>query len=415
MASKTASDDRALRRWRNAIIMAFGIGGISIATWGPRLPAIRADLAVGTATIGAIVGASTIGAVGGLLVSTPLLSRFGARRALLIAVLVIAAAVATIGAAVGIGSVVLVALGLLVLGFSIGTLDVLANVEGAAVERQAGRTLMPLMHAAWSAGAALGSGIGAACAALGISPSTQMLGLSVFVVIGGFTLTRAIPAELPADETAAAVRSRRERVMRWLRGWTDLRLLTIGVVLFGCEFGEGSANNWLSLATKQNHGQSGAVAALFFTVFAISEASTRTFAGPIVDRIGRVRMIRYTTGLGIAGVVLFILGGTVWLILPGVVLWAIGVSMGFPLGLSAAAQGGGEDAAAQVSVAASVGYVSGLVAPPTIGLLAQSLGLLGALWLIGILFLACIAAAGALAPVDSSGVTLATARIGVEG
>jgi hypothetical protein len=74
--------------------------------------------------------------------------------------------------------------------------------------------------------------------------------------------------------------------------------------------------------------------------------------------------------------------------------------MGFPLGMSAAAEGG-DDPAAQVSAAASLAYVSGLVGPPLIGFLAESLGLLGALWLVAVLFTAAFAAAGALAPVST--------------
>jgi MFS family permease len=77
-------------------------------------------------------------------------------------------------------------------------------------------------------------------------------------------------------------------------------------------------------------------------------------------------------------------------------LWGIGVSMGFPLGMSAAAEGG--DPASQVSVAASVGYLANLVGPPLIGFLAESVGLLWALSSLAICFLAAFAAAGSLKP-----------------
>ena len=70
--------------------------------------------------------------------------------------------------------------------------------------------------------------------------------------------------------------------------------------------------------------------------------------------------------------------------------------MGFPLGMSAAAEG--EDAATQVSVAASIGYQASLIGPPVIGFLAESAGLLSSLWLLAILFVAALAAAGSLRP-----------------
>jgi MFS family permease len=399
--ARTAADEKTLMHWRNAIIAAFAIGGTIVSTWGPRLPAIRADLSVGTATIGLLVAGGTVGSIGGLLAAPAVLKALGGRRAMLVVILSAAASLALIGTATVLRSIPLVAVGFASIGFTLAILDVLINVEGTAVERQVGRTLMPRLHAAWSGGAALGSGIGAACAALSVSPGAQMLGLAVVIALCGVVLSRSIPAEAPPIDAVLSPTSRSQRIRQWLRGWTDVRVLLIGLVLLGVEFGEGSANTWLTLAAKDNHGESGAVAALFFSVFAISEAVTRLFGGPLVDRLGRVLTIRVTTGLGIAGVALFVLGHSPVLLLAGVICWAVGVSMGFPLGMSAAAEGG-DDAAARVSVAASVGYFSTLVGPPVIGFLAQSLNLLSALWLVAILFVAASFAAGSLRPLPAA-------------
>jgi len=136
---------------------------------------------------------------------------------------------------------------------------------------------------------------------------------------------------------------------------------------------------------------------LFLTAFAAGEALARIFGGPIVDRIGRVRTIRATTTLGVIGLVLFIEAGNPWIVLVGVLLWAVGVSMGFPLGMSAAAESG-PDPAARVSVVASIGYFANLAGPPVIGVLAQSVGLLHALWLIAGMFVAAFAAARSFRP-----------------
>ena len=54
--------------------------------------------------------------------------------------------------------------------------------------------------------------------------------------------------------------------------------------------------------------------------------------------------------------------------------------------------------AARVSVVASIGYFANLAGPPAIGALAESAGLLDALWLIVALFLAAFAAAGSFRP-----------------
>jgi MFS family permease len=71
--------------------------------------------------------------------------------------------------------------------------------------------------------------------------------------------------------------------------------------------------------------------------------------------------------------------------------------MGFPLGMSAAAESG-PDPAARISVVASIGYFANLAGPPVIGVLAQSVGLLNSLWLIVALFVAAFAVASSLRP-----------------
>jgi MFS family permease len=378
------------------ITAAFGIGGVTVSAWGPRLPAIKAGLNIGTATIGLLLAGVTLGAMLGLAASTPLRHWLGGRRAVAGAILLIAASMTVMGLALIVGSVPLLAGAFVVTGTGIGLLDVLINVEGAAVERAAGRTLMPGMHAAWSIGAAAGSGIGAACAALGVSPAAQFIGEAVVIAATTFGVAPGIPDAPESADQALADQARVDRgarIREWLRGWLNWRLLLIGVVMLGVELGEGSANSWLTLAVRNNHGQSAAIAALFFTVFATSEGLTRIFAGPVVDRLGRVRTIRLTTALGVIGIVAFILGGTAWIVLLGVVLWAVGVSMGFPLGMSAAAESG-PDPAARISVVASIGYFANLAGPPAIGALAQSAGLLNSLWLIAALFVAAFAVAG---------------------
>jgi len=134
----------------------------------------------------------------------------------------------------------------------------------------------------------------------------------------------------------------------------------------------------------------------YFTVFAVAETTCRALGGPVVDRLGSVATVRITTAAGVAGMVLFILGGPPLLVLLGVVLWAIGVSMGFPLGTSAAARSG-PGSAARVSVVTSLGYLANLAGPPVVGFLSQAVGLLGALWLLAAFFVVAFLVAGALA------------------
>ncbi|HEU0256568.1 MAG TPA: MFS transporter [Microbacteriaceae bacterium] len=381
------------RRWQAAIIVAFGLGGVTVTSWGPRMPAVQKELAASTATIGALLACVTVGSICGLLLSTPFLHRFGNRRTVGGAILTAALGMAGIGAGTMAGSDPVVACAFAVTGLGIGLMDVLINVEASEIERRLGRIRMPLMHGAWSVGAAAGAGIGAACSALRISAAHQFLGEAVLLALVSVPLVRAIPLR---REEAGKREPRLARLARWARGWLDWRLLLIGAVMLGVEFGEGSANSWLSLAAHGGHGFDATTAAALLIVFAISEAGARIFGGPVVDRIGRPATIRLTAGIGIVGVALFILGGSPVLIIAGVALWAAGVSMGFPLGMSAAAEGA--DAVSRVSVVASIGYFASLAGPPVVGVIAEQTGLITALWLVAVLFAAAFLASGSLRP-----------------
>ncbi|WP_244209423.1 MFS transporter [Rathayibacter festucae] len=393
----TADTSRhSLTAWRNAVMVVFALGGVTVSTWGPRLPSIRDSLGIGDAVIGVALAGVTVGSITGLSVSALLLARFGPVRAILGALLVVAAGIAVVGLGAGVAqSLPATIAGFIAVGAGVGALDVMINVQGAAVEAAIRKTLMPLLHAAWSAGAILGSVIGAAASALGVRFEWQFCAEAVLIAAAGLLSVRYLPRDtaVSAEDIEAHAPGWRQR----LRTLADWRLLLIGVVMLGAELGEGTANSWLSLSARDGHGRTETVAALFFTLFAVGETIARVVGGPVVDRIGRVRTIRITTAVGVLGLVLFILGGPTWLILIGTVLWAVGVSMGFPLGMSAAADSG-SNPALRVSVVASVGYLANLAGPPIIGGLSETFGLLNAFWLVVALLAAAFLAAGAYAP-----------------
>lgn len=388
-------DARTLNAWRAAITVMFGLGGVTVAAWGPRLAAIRSDLRLGDGGIGLVLAGITVGSIGGLTASSVLMTRFGARTALRAVFGSAAVGLALLGLGAGVAhSVPVAAVAFVAIGFSIGAADVMINVEGSAIERAVGRTLLPLMHAAWSAGVIAGAGVGAACSRLHVAFQWQFVGEAALITVTATVAARSIPVRAMEgkDETTPP---RSERLRRWLASWTDGRLLLIGLVMLGVELGEGSANSWLTLAVHDGHAQSDAGAGLFFAAFATGETVARVLGGPLVDRLGRVLTVRLTTALGVVGLALFITTDSSALVLLGTVLWAVGVSMGFPLGMSAAADSGANPTA-RVSVVASIGYLASLGGPPVIGLLSQSFGLLQALWLVAILMVVGFAAAGAL-------------------
>ncbi|NEN05523.1 MFS transporter [Diaminobutyricibacter tongyongensis] len=395
----TTRSRRELSAWRNAVFVIFILSGLSLATWVARVPGVRDGLGLDTAQVGLLILGMSVGAILGLVASAPLLAKVGPHRGMVISLGVVAAGMVLIGSGVSfIHFVPVVGFGLALLGFGNGMVDVMMNVEGAAVEREIGKTLMPLMHACFSLGTVVGAGIGAAAAALHVDVSWHLMGIAVLVIGVAIVAVRFIPNEVELGDPEAGVPEKRpwgERLRENLSVWADWRLILIGVVMLGMAFAEGSANDWLALGVVDGHHQSNATGALVFGFFVAAMTVGRILGGPLVDRIGRTNSIRLTAGLGVLGLLLFILGGPLWLVVVGTVLWGFGVSLGFPLGMSAAADGT-DKPAARVSAVAMIGYCAFLVGPPLIGFLGQAFGILNALYVLLVLMVASALAAPAV-------------------
>jgi MFS family permease len=118
------------------------------------------------------------------------------------------------------------------------------------------------------------------------------------------------------------------------------------------------------------------------------------------SRYGRVRVIRGQTVLAIAGVLVFVFSPATPLAFAGVLLWGIGASLGFPAGMSAAADDPAA-AAGRVSVVASIGYCAFLGGPPLIGYLGQNVTVLRALIAVAVVLALATLVTGALRPLSA--------------
>jgi MFS family permease len=390
--------DKQTLRWRNAVVLIFFLSGLNLATWASRLPAVRSSLNVDVGVIGLLATLSTVGAVVGLSSAPPILARLGPRRGILFTLWLTALGMLIIGVGVGaLHDLPLVAIGLTTIGFGGGAVDVMMNVEGAAAQRALGKTVLPFMHASWSAGGVLGSAAGALAAGLGIEPQWQFFGEAVVVAVGVVIATRFLAPTIPENLMARDPVSFGRRVRTWINGWGDRTLLLIGLIVLGTGLAEGSASNWMTLAVKEDHHQSASVAALFYSAFAACMMVSRIVGGKLTDRIGQVAAVRLTTAIGVAGVVVFVFAGPIWAVLAGALMWAFGASLGFPLGMVAAAESGPKSAA-RVSMVATIGYFANLAGPPVIGFLGQRYTLLMALLLVAALLAVSFFASPAMRP-----------------
>lgn len=362
---------------RDAVAAAFVLNGLCFATWVSRIPDARSRFELSNSGLGLLLLVIAVGSLVALPLTGAAIGRWGTVRVVRVGVsgaaggLVVAAAGLGLDAADG-SPLVVTAVGLLAFGLGIGVWDVAMNVEGAEVERHLTRTVMPRFHAGFSLGAAAGAGVGAGAVALHV-PAWAHLGVVAATsgLVVSLGASRFLPVEEPSD--AGGVPSPPAR-----SAWLEPRTLAIGVLVLALAMTEGTANDWLAVALVDGHGVDHATGVAGFGLFVAAMSAGRWFGTDLVDRWGRAAALWTTIALAALGVGLVVLATSAWLAGVGVLLWGVGTSLGFPLGMSAAADDPAR-AAARVSVVSTIGYGAFLAGPPLLGFLGDAVGTLPAL------------------------------------
>jgi MFS family permease len=383
--------DRAgLDRAKVAVGITFAMNGLAYAGWLARAPAARADLDLSPAGFGLLLLCLSAAAIAAIPLAGPLVQRVGPARAVLLGSMSVVLGLIGLATGAALGSVPLAGVGLVLAGMGNSTWDVAMNVEGADVERRLGRTVMPRFHAGFSLGTVIGAGLSAAFAALGVSLAVQ---LYLTAALATVAMLRAVRRFLPHVALPAAQR----RSVSALQAWRNPRTLLIGLIMLGFGFTEGTANDWLAISFVDGYHATETVGAIGFGTFVTAMTLARLFGGYAIERWGRVTVLRLTAASAAVGLLLVVSHVAVPLALAGALLWGAGASLGFPIGMSSAA----DDplrAAVNVSVAGAIGYGAFLAGPPLVGFLAQHFGVLRAiLCVLGVLAIG-LAASGAARP-----------------
>ena len=374
-----------VQRAKVAVALAFALNGLALSSWLSRVPAVRDELALSTAQVGLLLLCLSLGAVLAIPLSGALVTRLGPARAVLAGSLVVGVSLAGLALALVVGSAPLAGVFLFTFGTGSSPWDVAMNVEGADVERRVGRPIMPRFHAGFSLGTVAGAGLGASSAALRIPVSAQLGVTAVLVVaVMAAEVRRFLPVHPPAEDTGR-VRAR--------DAWRDRRTILVGLFVLAFALTEGVANDWLALALVDGHGASQSMGAVGFGVFVAAMTVGRLTGGWLLARYGRVPTLRAAAVVALAGLLLVVFGEQPLLVLIGAALWGVGASLGFPVGMSAAADDPAR-AASRVAVVASVGYTAFLAGPPLIGVVAQANGILRALLLVVVALVVAFMLAG---------------------
>jgi predicted MFS family arabinose efflux permease len=259
-------------------------------------------------------------------------------------------------------------LALLACGATTGLLDVLMNARVAALEAARGAHLMNLCHAGYSLGYGISAIMVGALRAEGLPPGVVMAAPA----------TVALILALVAIERDGRIEGLR-RPARGAGSGLGMVPLIGGAIVLIAFMSEHAAEAWSALHIEKTLGGSPAEGAMGPATLALTMAAARLAGQSLVARVAPVRLIAGGAAISAMGAIIAAAASGPAMAYAGFVVMGIGSSVIAPMALSLVGRLAAPEARARAIARATLyGYFGYFFGPPTLGLIAEVVGLRGA-------------------------------------
>ena len=325
------------------VFFAFGAG---VGLWGGAAGAILARAHIDPAAFGALLTAYTAAYLIAMSAAGALAHRFGVMKVLPVSAIAFGAALCAL---LNAGSAPLVG-GLLIISGLGGVADVTMNAEGARIERRLGRPILARLHAAASAGMAIGAILGS----LIVASRTPWA--------AGLAYGRAAEGE-PGPATVAFPSG--------VRGLSfSPALIGLGIVIGVSIAAETAALLWSTLLLRAEAPKLAAIAGLGGAFFSACQMTLRFNADVIRLRFSDQRIIVGSFAVATAGFAIVAAGRGFGLSIAGFALIGIGTGAIVPCAFALAARQSAGQPAIGLSSASLFSALTRLPAPLATGAIA---------------------------------------------
>jgi MFS family permease len=155
--------------------------------------------------------------------------------------------------------------------------------------------------------------------------------------------------------------------------WREKRTQLIALIGISFIIAELSAGTWLPIALEKS-GFTPADAANAFGLFWVSITITRALGGFVVEKLGRRVTILISTIVTSVGICFFIFDSMIHQPYAGVIIWAAGLALGFPMAANALSDNA-ERSPIRINLMITLVYISSISVGPLLGSIGQTFSL----------------------------------------
>ncbi len=336
----------------------FALEPLPFGAWLALIPFVKEQLALNKAQLAIALLGMPVGVIPSLQVAGWLTSRVGPRRVLAVAFPIQVLVLCLPLLATSLASLFMT---LVLYGCVVAMLQVGLNVYAGRLEKQRGLTVMSRCHGFWALGVMAGSLLIALMPA--VPPLIAVGYISVPSAALGIWAALSLD-RLAGQEAGAAPPRRRLRAL-------PVRLALIALCTLFVSMTEGAMSDWAAIYLAERLPEGATHAGIAVSIFAGFLAAGRFLGDMGKVMLGVVVLARLALACALVGLLMLIVPLPLWTSYVGFALIGLGASVGFPLGVSAAAGLDDTYEGPNIAVVSTVTMLGFLVGPPMIGSLAE--------------------------------------------
>ncbi len=359
---------RQYSRARIAITTAFIINGTTAGAFYARVPDFKRELGVTNSALGFALLCIALGVLIGLGFSGRQSAKRGSAPVTHYATYALGLSLLLVGPVV---NYVTLCLAFVIFGACLSTQDVAMNSHAIVLEHEADKRYMSTFHAMFSAGALFGGVLGGFLAQQNKTIMWQCAFITMLIFIANFSVRNMfLPADLDKHPFEGKKKIKRPKLF-----------LIVGLLGTCAAIGEGSAGDWGAILARDTFDATPFISTLPYICFSAAMVIGRLFGDRAASKYGPMNLIvggGLIAGIGLGGGLLVGgIGGVIF----GWLAAGIGLSIVIPMLFSQAGEIAktrfeGQFAPSEgVAMVSGIAYFGFLVGPPTLGFLADAIGL----------------------------------------
>lgn len=337
----------------------FFISGFSFATWASRIPTIKTYFNLNEAELGTVLLAMPLVSLIGLPFSGWLVARFDSRIPMCFAFATNAIALACIGFADTIFTLVI---SICLFALSMRIFSIAVNTQALTLQKKFEKKIIGSLHGLWSTGGICGVGFSTIIVTKNISIQVHFLIVALFA----FLITVFAYRFLLKNDRAT-------KGNKIILGKPDPYIMYLGLLVFFAAICEGGMFDWSGIYFHE------VLRVKIFTygylIFMFFMALSRFLSDIIITRIGMKATYLLSSVCVVCGIGMAVIFPKFWFAMAGFSLVGLGTASIIPMTYALAGTSKKYSAGMAISIIATYAIAGMLSGPPLIGYLAHAFNL----------------------------------------